>query len=309
MERNRRTPDAEVAMTQILLVLIGLFAGIAGGLLGVGGSIVMIPAMNEWLGPDQHLYQATAMIVNFFIVVPAVVYHHRVHAIEYDVVRRLVPVSLVAVVVGVLVSELPVFSGAGEAYLRLLFGLFLAALCVTDIQRLVARRRTARDELSFDKDATPAAARRPLTWSAALAIALPTGFIAGALGVGGGILAVPLQRRVLGTPIRQAIANSATIIIATSLIGSMVKNYAYVTEHQGSGDSFILAAVLIPSAIVGSVIGSRLVHRLPVRAIRFLFIVALLVLAIRQTYQSSRSIRELLPDGASPSAVLADDDA
>lgn len=295
-------------MTQIVLVLIGLFAGMAGGLLGVGGSIVMIPAMNEWLGPDQHLYQATAMIVNFFIVVPAVAYHHHVRAIDYAVVRRLVPLSLFAVVAGVFISELSVFAGVGEAYLRLLFGLFLIVLCLADLQRMWSRRRTTRDELSLDKDAVPALRTRPLTWRAALCIALPTGFIAGALGVGGGILAVPLQRRVLGMPIRNAIANSATIIIATSLVGSMVKNYAYVTEHDGSRDSFVLAAVLIPSAIVGSALGSRLVHRLPVRGIRYLFFLALMVLAVRQTYQSVLSIRGFLPFITTQGANLADVD-
>ena len=66
----------------IALALIGLLAGLLGGLLGIGGSIVMIPAMTEVLGPDQHLYQAAAMTVNFFVVVPAVIRHSRAGAIS-----------------------------------------------------------------------------------------------------------------------------------------------------------------------------------------------------------------------------------
>ncbi|MCH9003289.1 MAG: TSUP family transporter, partial [Planctomycetes bacterium] len=64
------------------MLLIGLFTGVVGGLLGVGGSIVMIPAMTEVIGPDQHLYQAAAMIVNFFVVVPAVYQHRKAGAID-----------------------------------------------------------------------------------------------------------------------------------------------------------------------------------------------------------------------------------
>ena len=44
------------------LGLIGLAAGLSGGLLGIGGSIVMIPAMTELMCPDPHKFQAAALI-------------------------------------------------------------------------------------------------------------------------------------------------------------------------------------------------------------------------------------------------------
>ena len=121
-------------------------------------------------------------------------------------------------------------------------------------------------------------------------VALPTGFLAGLLGIGGGLLAVPLQRRLLRIPIRTAIANSATIIIATSLIGAFVKNYAYATWHAQWTAPLTLAAVLIPTAIVGSLGGSRLTHRLPVRAIKLAFLVLLVLASVRLMYKASQSI-------------------
>lgn len=291
--------------TYIVLTIIGLLAGIAGGLLGVGGSIVMIPAMNEFLGPNQHLYQAAAMIVNFFIVVPAMIHHRRVNAINPDVIRAIVPIALVSMLIGVLLSEHPALSGGGEKHLRLLFGLFLLCICVADIYRLFRRKRTAIDELSRDQDADGTTSP-VMTWRKAAMIGIPTGLVGGALGVGGGILAVPLQRKILRIPIRNAIANSATIIITTSFVGAIVKNCAYVKEHHGEMRSFILAAVLIPSAIFGSAIGSRLVHKLPVRTVRICFFCALFIVASRLTYQSALAIAgSIHPQPHSISAIPA----
>ena len=260
------------------LLLIGLLAGWTGGLLGVGGSIVMIPALTEVFGPNQHVYQAAAMIVNFFVVVPAVYHHASVGAVDRKTVARLLPLAVVAVVTGVVVSELPLFANSGERYLRGLFGLFLLSICAADLYGL------ARP--SAPKSVAPPGSTQ-LGWRSSAVVALPTGLVAGLLGVGGGVLAVPLQRRFLGVPIRNAIANSATVIIATSVIGATIKNYAMVTTHAGGDgdgtDAFVIAACLAPTAMVGSAIGSRLTHRLPVRAIKVAFFILLAVAAVRLT--------------------------
>ena len=49
--------------TVIYLIAIGLIAGIFGGIFGVGGAIIMIPAMVYFLGVDQHTAQGTSLAV------------------------------------------------------------------------------------------------------------------------------------------------------------------------------------------------------------------------------------------------------
>ena len=49
--------------TVLILIIIGLMAGIFGGMFGVGGAIVMIPAMVYFLGVDQHTAQGTSLAV------------------------------------------------------------------------------------------------------------------------------------------------------------------------------------------------------------------------------------------------------
>jgi uncharacterized protein len=50
-------------VTIIILVLIGLMAGVFGGMFGVGGAIIMIPALVYFLGVDQHTAQGTSVAI------------------------------------------------------------------------------------------------------------------------------------------------------------------------------------------------------------------------------------------------------
>ena len=49
--------------TIIVLVIIGLMAGVFGGMFGVGGAIIMIPALVYFLGVDQHTAQGTSVAI------------------------------------------------------------------------------------------------------------------------------------------------------------------------------------------------------------------------------------------------------
>ena len=276
-------------MTEYLILsLIGLFAGGVGGLLGVGGSIIMIPAMTEIFGPQQHLYQSAAMIVNFFVVVPAVIQHRRAGAVNKSTVARIMPLALVAVVLGVVASELPFFRGSGEAKLRGVFGLFLFCVASNEFCRLIRPI----------EEPAPLAANNPsisprLSWRLAAAVALPVGFIAGLLGIGGGLVAVPLQQRLLKIPIRNAIANSAALIIATSIVGATSKNYAFMSSPTGNLKPLLYAAVLIPTAIIGSYVGAHLTHRVPMRTVKIGFFLLLATAAIRLCYTALRDMTGL----------------
>lgn len=261
--------------TVIALAVVGLLAGGVGGLIGVGGSIVMIPAMTELFGGRQHLYQAAAMIVNFFVAAPALVQHVRASAVMGAVVRRMAPVAVLAVGLGVMLSELPLFRGGGQAWLMILFG----GLVLVAATRSAARVWRPRRDLGGAGGHAPSASG----WRIALLAGAPTGLVAGLLGVGGGVVCVPVQTRLLGVPLRNAIANSAATIVALSSVGALAKNYAIA--HVAGGAtlklSLTLACVLIPTAMLGSWITSRLTHVLPVRTVRGALVVFLTVAGVR----------------------------
>lgn len=250
------------------LVLIGLVAGVIGGLLGIGGSVVMIPGMTLVFGTDQHLYQGAAMIVNFFVVGPAVVQHFRARAVVTPIVRMTIPSAIVGVVAGVWLSAGPWFQGENQLYLARLFGAFLFYVAGYNVYRLLLTPALP--------DMDDARARTLGGWRIALAVGLPTGLIGGLLGIGGGAIAVPLQQVILRVPLRRAIANSAVTILPLSLVGATYKNYCNAQAGIPFAGAATLAAFLIPTAIAGGFLGGQLVHRAPRRMLRVAFILLML---------------------------------
>ncbi len=251
------------------LALLGLLAGASGGLLGIGGSIVMIPGMVMLFGADrQHLYQAAAMIVNFFVVAPAVIRHLQAKATLRPVTRLTIPSATLGSVAGVLISELAVFRGSGQGYLQVCLALFLGYAVLHNLVRLTAKNHLP--DMSEDE-----ASR--LSKAAIIGlVGLPAGLLGGLLGVGGGLIAVPAQQIGLRIPLRRAIANSASTILWSSVIGAVVKNAMLAHHGFNVRQSCLLALCLGPPAILASYLTALRVHQWPVAIIRAAFVCLLL---------------------------------
>jgi len=259
----------------LLLVLTGVAAGVLGGLLGVGGSSVMLPAMVLILGAhrngtDQiHQYMAAAMIVNFLLILPSVLAHARSRAIWGTVWRYLAAGALAGGVLGVYLSY-RFQNETAKRYLRHGVGLFFVYVVGHNIYRLLRSRR--REGLSKQHVEGYPAWRK-------LLVGLPMGVIAGLLGIGGGGLAVPAQQIVLKMPLRNAIATSAATIATFSWLGAILKN-AQLAQHGTVGRSLLLAACLAPPAMLGAYVGGKLTHALPLKVVRVAFIGLMIAAAL-----------------------------
>ncbi len=252
-------------MDVVIELAIGLVSGVLGGLLGIGGSVIMIPAMTLVFDQGQHLYQGAAMIMNFFVALPAASQHFRAKAVLRPVIQFTIPSSVAGVLIGVWLSSGWWFHGRNEVYLSRVFGAFLLYAVGYNVYRFFSSYRLP------DIDETTA--RTIPWWKSALALGLPMGLVAGLLGVGGGIVAVPLQQVVLKMPLRRAIANSAVTIVPLSIVGAVYKNVANAHAGVDVRDSLLLALCLIPTAMMGGFIGGRLAHTAPRRALRLAVIV------------------------------------
>ena len=260
-------------MTIALVAATGLAAGTLGGMLGVGGSVIMIPAMVMLFGQgtddpgfNQHLYQAAAMIVNVCVVVPALIRHAKAGKVMPRVLKQILPAALICIFFGVWLSNLPVFAGAeGAVWLGRVLAVFLVYVILVNVQRLIAGRTETIG------DARPTLPR-------ASTVGATMGTVAGLMGIGGGAIAVPMQQMLLRLPLRNCIANSTAIICITAGFGAIAKN-ATLPPECSLTDSLTLAALLAPTAIVGGFIGGALTHRLPLRAVRVAFIVLMLAAA------------------------------
>ncbi len=259
-----------------LIVLVGLIAGIAGGLLGIGGSLIMIPCLVMLFGHDriegvnQHLYQAAAMIANVAVAVPAAWRHYRKGATVPQALAWMLPAALLAVLVGVALSNLPLFAGhLGGRRLGRVLAAFIIYVIFVNVRKLIGRAAT-QDEP--EPHVTP---------GPAVAVGGIMGIIAGLLGVGGGVMAVPLQQVLMRMPLRAAIANSSAVICVSASLGAIYKNVSLGLHHARWQDSLLLAGILAPTCWIGGLIGASLTHRLPVRQVRIALIVFLAVAALR----------------------------
>ncbi len=266
-----------VALT--FLLLLGVVAGTLGGMLGVGGSIVMIPglavlfSLDRTPEPNQHLFQAAAMIVNIAVSIPATLRHRKAGALVPDALVWMLPAALVFVIVGVWVSNLPVFEGAeGGLWLGRILAVFMVYVIVMNILKL----RSKQPGESVDvQQITPA---RSST------VGVVMGTIAGLLGIGGGAVAVPLQQTLMKLPLRSCIGNSSAIICISAAIGAVYKNASLAQHANGSATvtwqmSMLIAALLAPTAWLGARLGASLTHRLPLRQVRMAFIALMAVAA------------------------------
>ena len=110
-----------------------------------------------------------------------------------------------------------------------------------------------------------------------IAIGLAGGLLSGMFGVGGGIVLVPLLVTFAGLDQRKAAATSLLAILPSSIAGSIT--------YLAHGEVDVLAAVVIAAgAIVGSLIGTRLLKRLPLAWLRWGFIALLVLVAIRMLF-------------------------
>jgi len=249
---------------------LGLIAGVLGGLLGVGGSVIMIPGLTLLLGRHQHLYQAAAMIANVAVSLPAAGRHYRAGAMVPRALAWMLPAALVFVLLGVWGSNLSVFAGAdGGIWLGRLLAVLLVYVIVLNVRRLVV------PPVSGDGGEVPVSPGR------ATGVGTVMGATAGLLGVGGGSIAVPLQQVLLKLPLRACIANSSALICLSATLGAIYKNISLSQHGYGWGQSLTLALILAPTCVLGGHLGAALTHKLPIRQVRLAFIVLMIAAAVK----------------------------
>jgi uncharacterized membrane protein YfcA len=251
----------------ILIGGLGVAAGLIGGLAGVGGSMVMLPGLHlvwpEAAPEEHHLFVAAAMTVNVAVAIPAAIQHARAGAVRSELLATICLSALAFIVLGVVVSN----RVPGDA-LSVLLGVFILCYCGYNVWR------TARGR-GGDDDRPERISRVRLAVSGASA-----GMTAGLLGLGGGVVLVPLLQVLCRIRLKQAIATSSAVICVTSTLGAALK-VATLPEHgQEIGRALVLAGVMAPGAVVGGVVGARVTHALPVKGVRIAITVLLALAAV-----------------------------
>tara|TARA_Y100001933_G_scaffold259650_1_gene310028 strand:+ start:140 stop:1003 length:864 start_codon:yes stop_codon:yes gene_type:complete len=262
------TLDSMLPIWEILaLLLLGFCAGSLGGLLGIGGGVLTIPALSILFGHDIHLAQAASMNVVVFVAIPAAIRHYRQSTLPIGLLRSVIPLGIAGIVLGVLLNNI-----IPTTPMEKIFGVFLLYVIGVNCRKLVVGKPIGVDAVARNSPSRGAV------------VGATAGFGAGLLGIGGGLITVPLSQQVCRLTLQHAIAVSACLMSFTSVIGAAVKDSTlHLIADQATGDplrafdALQMSFWIIPTAMVGSWMGARLTHILPVRAIRILFIIVMMI--------------------------------
>jgi len=248
--------------TLLLYLLLGSFAGLLAGLLGVGGGLVIVPVLafaftRQAINPEliMHLALGTSLASIVVTGLSSAWSHHRLGAVEWPVVGRLVPGLLIGALLGAVLADQ--LSGR---HLRGFFGVFEIGVGLYMILGApVAHGRGERSVGSFEL----------------ASVGSGIGLISALLGIGGGTLTVPYLSW-CGRSVRNAVAVSAACGVPIALSGAL--GYLWTGQDAVSLPALSVGYIYLP-ALFGLVaaslftapLGARLAHRLPVKVLKRLF--------------------------------------
>lgn len=274
------------AVALLALFGVGLLVGFMAGMIGIGGGVLIVPFLYffydrpEWVGYllPAGLHVAVAHATSLFVIVPTAVggtwSYHRAQLIEW---RVALPVAVASMVGGVLGAQAAILLPG--PVLKFAFGVFLV---LSGVQLVKGRSEAAQRPINTHIV--------PTTITGLL-----VGTLSGMMGVGGGILALPLLLYLLHVDMRRAAATSLAIIGFAGLAGAIT--YAI----SGSGVpgrppwsvGFVHLAAGLP-ILIGSLIsvhwGTQVNRRTNVRALRQIFAVVFLVLGINFIIDNARLV-------------------
>jgi uncharacterized membrane protein YfcA len=243
----------------------GALAGFLGGLFGVGGGIVLVPLLVGRLNLTQHRAHGTSLGVVLFTSIAA----GTVYAIHGNVAWL---TGVVVAAASILTAPLGARLAArlSNVALKQAFSVFL----------LIVAARLLWTPPSDALGQVQGLARIGVY----LGIGCAVGVIAGLMGVGGGILAVPAFRLLLGMPQQLAQGTSLLVILGAAASG------AHAHARRGN-----VVMPLVPWLAVGAVVASPLsslwVQHIPqawLARVFSAFLIVVAVLGLRRTRKTPR---------------------
>ncbi len=264
-------PWSEIAELSIALLAGGLLTGFFAGLLGIGGGAIIVPILYELFritGVDDSIRMRVCVATSLAIIIPTSVRSLRSHwqrgAVDVEVIKKLGPWVIAGAIVGVFIA-----SHAPASFLKAVF--VLSTLFIAG-------------RLAFGNGKAIAGGTLPgLPWDGVAGSAI--GLISTLIGIGGGAY-VTAYMKLLGWPIHKAVGTASGFGPIIAIPAAI----AYIAEGWGSPllpplslgyVSFIGLIVIAPVSVLAAPLGVRIAHRLSRRALEYVFLCFLLLVASR----------------------------
>lgn len=204
-------------------------------MLGVGGGIIMVPALT-YLGIPPSQIASTSLFAVTSTSVSSTVEYSRQKRINYKLGVMMAALAIPGAVIGAVIS-----GNLGLDQFRLYFGILLVLAGIYILYKnAILRENEKRTKM-------PA----PYRYLAVAAASVGAGVMSSLFGVGGGVIFVPVMLLILGVGIHRAAATSQLTLVITSIAG--------VLTHIALGHpDYLFALALSAGAFAGAQIGARL---------------------------------------------------
>lgn len=234
---------------------VGVVAGLASGLFGVGGGVIIVPALVLFAGFSQKLATGTSLTA----IVPISIAGMIGYAVSGEVDWAAAGLVAVGAVSGALIGARTLVRIDGSL-LQVLFSIVMVMTAA---------------KMFFDE--ADGAARLELTVLVALGLlllGLSSGVLAGLLGVGGGIIIVPVLTLLFESPLVLAKGTSLAIVVPTAIVSTI--------RNRRAGLTALPAGQLVGGAgVLTALLASRLSLGLDARVSSVLFALLLVLIALR----------------------------
>lgn len=259
-----------------LLVFLGLFSGFVAGLLGVGGGLILVPgflyifrALGYEADSIMHVALGTSMATIIFTGLSSAYAHHKRGGVRFDLVRSIGPGIVVGVGAGTYIAGM--LSGA-VLMLLFAFALFLFAAV-----------------MSLPPKTVPHAFAGPKQPAASIG-GFVIGVVSALMGIGGATLNVPFMT-MNGVNIHQAVGSASAMGILIAVPGTI--GFILIGLGEPGLPPFSLGFVnwmallaVAPLSILAAPWGAHLAHKLPVKRLRAVFAVFILIVAVEMLMES-----------------------
>jgi hypothetical protein len=249
--------------------VFGFFIAIVASLTGIGGGIFIVPVLTLLYEFVPANAVGTSLTTIIFTAVAATVNYATQKRIYWRTGLILAVTTAPGAYLGAwLTTQLD------PRTLGLIFGFFLifvAAYVIADVNNRL-RRGKNQDKISTERsDSELVRSRKTMVMGAGLSFF--AGLASGLLGIGGGLLVVPIMAFAMGMSMHLATATSMFTMIITSLSG--------VTQHYQAGHiNFESALLLALGAVLGAQMGAYVSKRISSKNLRRVFGLVLIVSGI-----------------------------
>jgi hypothetical protein len=235
---------------------IGLAAGILGGLIGLGGGIIMIPLMVEWIKVDQCRAHGTSLAVLIFTGISGAITYGFHGQTDWTAAAALaLPALLTASAGARLANRLPGWK------LKKIFGVFLIFCSV-----LLLLKPFLKDMIGTLPDCA--------SILALIITGVLTGFLSGLMGVGGGTIMVPVMVLLAGFSQHAAQGTALLVMVPMGAVGAFTH---WRLKNVAGG----LLYGLVPGIILGTFAGGNIAQIIPDTPLRWMFVLVVVYMGWR----------------------------